>query len=180
MKIIKCDEKSVKIAVDTLKLGGLVVYPTETLYGIGADATNPNAIKKLAKYKNRPLGKPYSIAVTDIKMAQNYAKLNSTAIDLYQEFLPGPITIVSKGRHRLAPGVESEDGTLGVRIPNYKLVTDIVKLLKKPITSTSANASYKKRPYKISDILNNISTKHQLNSIERMKFCHVPKKLLKT
>lgn len=161
MHIIKKNGKSVDLAVQTLKTGGLIVYPTETVYGIGADATNSEAIKKLTEYKNRPFGKPYSIAVTDQKMAGKYVELNKTAKDLYREFLPGPLTIISKGKHKAAPGVESEDGTLGVRIPDYKLVFNIVKTFGKPITSTSANASYKKRPYKISDILENISDKQK-------------------
>lgn len=93
MKIIKCDENSAKIAIEVLKSGGLIIYPTETLYGIGADATNPKAIKKLTEYKNRPFGKPYSIAVTNKKMAEKYAVLNKTAKNLYKEFLPGPLTV---------------------------------------------------------------------------------------
>jgi L-threonylcarbamoyladenylate synthase len=161
MQIIKSGENSVKQAVKVLKNGGLVIYPTETLYGIGADATNPSAIKKLTEYKNRPFGKPYSIAVANQKMAENYVQLNNTAQKLYKTFLPGPLTIISNGKHKVAPGVESEDGKLGIRIPNYKLVVDIVKKFGKPITATSANASYKKRPYKISDILGSISSKQK-------------------
>lgn len=161
MKIIKIDARTVNSAVKILKAGGLVIYPTETLYGIGADATNKEAINKLTEYKNRPFGKPYSIAVIDQKMASEYIDLNETAKNLYKEFLPGPLTIISNSKHKTAPGVESEDGTLGIRIPDYKLVLDIVKKFGKPITSTSANASYKKRPYKISDILENISDKQK-------------------
>jgi L-threonylcarbamoyladenylate synthase len=161
MQIIKNDKNAAYVAVDVLKKGGLVIYPTETLYGIGADATSPEAIKKLTEYKNRPFGKPYSIAVADPKMAEEYADLNQTAKNLYEQFLPGPLTIISKGKHKLSPGVESEDGTVGIRIPDYKLVTEIVKKLGRPITSTSANASYKKRPYKIADILENISDKQK-------------------
>jgi L-threonylcarbamoyladenylate synthase len=160
-QIIKNDSDAVQKAVDVLIDGGLVIYPTETLYGIGADATNPGAIKKLTEYKNRPFGKPYSIAVTDQSMAEEYVELNDTAKNLYKTFLPGPLTIISKGKHKVAMGVESEDGTLGIRIPDYKLVTDIVREFGKPITSTSANASYKKRPYTISDILDNISDKQK-------------------
>jgi L-threonylcarbamoyladenylate synthase len=161
MKIVKKDQKSADLAVETLKGGGLVVYPTETLYGIGVDATNSKAVRKLTEYKDRPFGKPYSIAVTDEKMAEEYVELNGTAKNLYKEFLPGPLTIISKGKHKVAQGVESEDGTLGIRIPDYKLATDIVTKLGKPVTATSANASYKKRPYKISDILENISDKQK-------------------
>jgi L-threonylcarbamoyladenylate synthase len=161
MKVIKCDENSVKNAVKILQSGGLVIYPTETLYGAAVDPTNEIAVKKLTEYKNRPFGKPYSIAVTNQKMAEEYVELNDSAKNLYKEFLPGPLTVISKGKHKVAPGVESEDGTLGIRIPDYKLVTDIVKKFGKPITSTSANASYKKRPYTISDILDNISDKQK-------------------
>jgi len=138
-----------------------VVYPTETLYGIGAGATNSEAVKKLTEYKNRPFGKPYSIAVTGQKMAEEFVELNETAKNLYKEFLPGPLTIVSRGKHKVATGVESENGTLGIRVPDYKLVINIVKKLGKPVTATSANASYKKRPYKISDILDNISDRQK-------------------
>jgi L-threonylcarbamoyladenylate synthase len=161
MQIIKNDKKAVRVATEILKSGGLVIYPTETLYGIGADATNPKAIQKLTKYKNRPFGKPYSIAVTNQKMAGECVELNTAAKNLYKEFLPGPLTVISKGKHKVAHGVESEDGTLGIRIPDFKLVMDIVKKLGKPITATSANASYKKRPYSIPDILDNISDKQK-------------------
>jgi len=161
MQVIKFGENVVEKAVEILAGGGIVIYPTETLYGVGVDATNPKAVKKLSEYKNRPLGKPYSIAVSDTKMAEEYVELNETARNLYREFLPGPLTVISKGKHSVSPGIESEDGTLGIRIPDYKLVTDIVKKLGKPMTSTSANASYKKRPYKISDILENLSQKQK-------------------
>lgn len=161
MEIIKNDRNAISKAVAVLKNGGLVIYPTETLYGIGADATNPKAVKKLTEYKNRPFGKAYSIAVENQKMAEKYVELNITAKNLYREFLPGPLTIISKGIHKVAPGVESEDGTLGIRIPKYKLVIDIIEAFAKPITSTSANASYKKRPYTVSDILSNISDKQK-------------------
>ena len=161
MQTIKRKNVKIKDIITILNDGGLVVYPTETLYGIGVDATNEKAILKLNNYKKRPLGKPYSIAVDSQKMAEEYVLINKTAKDLYKKFLPGPVTIVSKGLHKVAPGVESELGTLGVRIPDYQLILDIVRKFAKPITATSANASYKKRPYKITDILENISDKQK-------------------
>ena len=161
MKKIKAKNLQIKDIINVLERGGLIVYPTETMYGIGADATNPVAIKKLSFYKKRPLGKPYSIAVVDQKMAEDYVFLNNSAKNLYKNFLPGPITVISKGKHKVAPGVESETGTLGIRIPDYPLVLDILKGFGKPITATSANASYQRRPYKTSDILDNISSKQK-------------------
>ena len=161
MKRVEVKKINLREVVKILGNGGLIIYPTETLYGIGADATNEMAIQKLTEYKNRPFGKPYSIAVADQKMAEGYVYLNEAAKNLYKKFLPGPLTVISKGKQKTAKGIESEDGTLGVRIPDYKLVIDIVKEFGKPITATSANASYKKRPYKVSDILENISDKQK-------------------
>lgn len=161
MRIIKESQGSIGKAVDILKNGGLVIFPTETVYGIGVDATNSKAIEKLNKYKQRLFGKPYSIAVSDQEMAQDYVELNKTAKNLYKQFLPGPMTVISQGKHKVAKGVESENGTLGIRIPAYPLVVEIVKKLGKPITATSANASYQRRPYKISDILDNISKRQK-------------------
>ena len=161
MKIIKNNKEAVSSAIKTLKSGGLVIYPTETMYGAGVDATNSDAVKKLAVYKDRPLGKPYSIAVKDIKMAEEYGSLNSVSRNLFREFLPGPLTVIVRGKHKLAKGIESEDGKVGIRLPDYKFIRDLVEKFGKPITATSANASYKKRPYKISDLLDNLSQKQK-------------------
>jgi len=162
MEIIKKDKTNVNRIVSVLKNGGLVTMPTETLYGAFVDASNKRAVEKLNKYKARPFGKPYSVAVLNQKMAENFAYINQTAKNLYKNFLPGPLTIISKGKHNLAVGIESENGTLGIRIPDYKLVLDVVNAFGKPITATSANASYQKRPYKIDDVLDNISQKQRM------------------
>lgn len=165
LEIIQTSEKTendvVQEAVKTLRDGGLVIFPTETMYGIGADATNQAAIDKLLSYKTRREGKPLSIAVDSLEMAEKYVEVNAIAKNLYASFLPGPLTVVSKSLGNVAKGVESEIGTLGVRIPDYSLVTKIVTALGKPITATSANASYKKRPYSVADILENISAKQR-------------------
>lgn len=165
MQIIKVNETTqeeiIRSACEVLASGGLVVYPTETTYGIGVDATNPEAVAKLLAYKTRREGKPLSIAVPDLKMAEQYVEVNEQAHQLYANFLPGPITVVSMSKGNVAPGVASERGTLGVRIPDYPLIREIVAAYGKPVTATSANASYKKRPYKISDIFDNISEKQK-------------------
>jgi len=156
-------ERNIEIEeiIKILKNNGLVIMPTETLYGAFVDATNKKSIEKLNSYKRRPYGKPYSVAVSNQTMAEKYANLNKTAKELYKRFLPGPLTVISEGKHILAPGVESEEGTLGIRIPDYKLILKTIKAFGKPLTATSANASYKKRPYKISDILDNLSQKQK-------------------
>jgi len=174
MKVVDVKKRGlISIAVNVLRSGGLVIYPTETVYGAGVDVANSKAVVKLSKFKSRPFGKPYSVAVADQKMAQQYVELNQTAKKLYQTFLPGPLTIISKlktispsnnfnhSSHSISPGVASETGALGIRISSHPLVTAIVKKLGRPVTATSANAAYKKRPYKIADILDNISLKQK-------------------
>lgn len=148
-------------AVFALKAGGLVIYPTETCYGAGVDATNQKAVDKLLAYKSRREGRPLSVLVTDKIMASKYVKLNTSAINLYDKFLPGPLTVVSAGRHKLARGVESEMGTLGIRIPDHPIALALVKKLGRPITATSANVSYKPRPYSIKQLFSQISKKQQ-------------------
>jgi len=161
MKIIKENKKATNIVVKSLSEGKLVFMASETVYIAAVDATNLEAVKKLVLFKNRPFGKPFSIGVIDISMAKNYVEINNTANKIYKRFLPGPVTVISKGKHKVASGVEAENGTLGIRIPDYKFFQEVIKKFKKPITTTSANASYQKRPYKLTDILDNISEKQK-------------------
>lgn len=147
--------------ISVLERGGLVIFPTETTYGAGVDATNPQAVEKLLTYKSRREGKPLSIAVTSAEMAEKYVELNEQARTLYKQFLPGPVTVVSKSKDTVAPGVASEFGTVGVRIPDYALLLELLTAYEKPITATSANGSGQKRPYSIQDIFDNISDKQK-------------------
>lgn len=159
MKIIK--EFDNKLIINTLRNGGIVIFPCETVYGVAIDSTNEKAVKKLNTYKKRSFGKPYAIMVSSKKMANKYVEINETANGLYDKFLPGPLTVISKSKNKVANGIESEIKTLGVRIPNYPKLLKVIEEFGKPIVATSANASYQKRPYKISDVLENISEKQK-------------------
>lgn len=164
MKIIKVNNNKKQIIneiVQSLARGEIIVYPTETCYGVGVDATNQEAVKKILQYKTKRGDKALSVAVANKKMAEEYVHLNNTATNLYNLYLPGPVTVISRGKNKVAIGVQSPDGTLGIRIPNYKLILDAIIKFTKPITATSANASYKKTPYCIDDILQNTSKKQQ-------------------
>lgn len=165
MEVVKLSKTNIdlviKKTIETLKNGGLFIYPTETCYGIGADATNQKAIDKLLKYKKKRNDKPISVVVSDVKMASKYVHINKMAKNIYANFLPGPVTVVSRGRGKFARNVESSTGTQGIRVPKYELVLDIVKEYKKPFTATSANASYKKTPYTVKDIFDNISERQK-------------------
>lgn len=165
MNIIQVEKNNINkvilLATKVLKSGGLVIYPTETCYGVGVNALDKTSVGKLIRYKKRPEGKAISIAVADIKMAQKYVELNSLAKNIYKTFLPGPVTVISKDLGKVVKSLISEEKTLGVRVPKYKLITDIIKKCKFPITATSANSSGKRTPYKLDDILENISQKQK-------------------
>src|SRR5258708_6009897 len=165
MKTIKLDlsnfSEAIEKTLQVLEAGGLVIFPTETTYGAGVDALSQNAVDKVLAYKARREGKPLSIAVSEATMAAQYVEVRDSARNIYERFLPGPVTVISKGRGKVANGVESEFGTLGIRIPKYDFVLEVVKKFGRPITATSANGSGEKRPYSIQDIFDGISEKQK-------------------
>jgi len=150
-------QELIKQAVTVLEKGGVIVYPTETCYGLGADATSPSAVDKIIKFKGFRKRRPISVAVADIKMAQQYATLNPTANNIFTNLLPGPITVVCRGKHKVDPRLEDRTGTLGLRMPDHSLVSKIVSSFGRPITATSANITSQKTPYSITDITDNTS-----------------------
>ena len=130
-----------------LNPGFLVLYPTDTLYGLGVDATDPEAVARLQELKGRNEGKPFSVAVDSLEMIERYAEVTPLARRLAEKFLPGKLTLIlqakcaTPGCCTLAEGVVAEDGSVGVRIPAQNQVLELIGELGKPITATSANAS---------------------------------------
>ncbi|HBD02489.1 MAG: hypothetical protein UX38_C0001G0085 [Microgenomates group bacterium GW2011_GWC1_46_16] len=144
------DPLAISLACQALSRGELIIYPTETCYGLGADPTNPQAITQLLAYKG-DRHRQVAIAVASRAMAEQFVELNPIADNLYTHFLPGPITVISQSRHRLDKRLESATGTLGVRLPNFPLTLALLQQFGRPLTATSANTSGKKEPYSRSD-----------------------------
>ena len=115
---------SVEKILQTLDSGGLVVAPSDTVYGLLVDATNETAVKKLLAFKNRPIGKPISIFVADYGMLSQQGDVQESQMQLLKRFLPGPFTVVFPSKHKVSRYLESEKGTLGIRIPSYPFITD--------------------------------------------------------
>jgi len=163
MKIVEIKEnnyqKVISETTEVLKNGGLVVFPSDTVYILAVDPTNEKAVEKLLAFKNRWTGKAISIAVLDQKMALDYVKLNENGESIYKNLLPGPFTIVSNGKHKTAKGIEAENGTLGIRIPDNKYIHDLIEKLGKPVTATSANLSGRTPNYSITSFLRPLSNK---------------------
>jgi len=154
-------DEAIKEAIKVLNDGGFVVYPTETCYGIAADATNEKALRKLLAYKTFKGSKPISIAVSDKDMASKYVDINDMAENIYKNYLPGPITVVSVSRGNLKPPVVSKQGSTGVRIPDYKFTLKLIETFGRPITATSANVSYKPNPYSIDQLIKDLPKKSE-------------------
>jgi len=158
MEIIKCKGKSckecdlsetdVETVVGELRKGHLVVYPTETLYGLGANALDEAAVKRVFIAKNRPFDMPISIAVSDMQMMENVAVLDPISRKLAQKFMPGPITLVLKKKPRVPDLVTAATDEVGIRMPDHPLALKVIRRFG-PITSTSANLHARPDPVDI-------------------------------
>ncbi len=144
------DKESLPRAIDALNRGELVIYPTETCYGIAADAKNRDAVDRLLAYKG-DRHRQISVAVEGRSMAEQYVEINEIANNLYTHFLPGPMTVISKSKKQIDERLESATGALGIRIPDYHFVLELARQFGGPITATSANTSGKKEPYSLTD-----------------------------
>jgi L-threonylcarbamoyladenylate synthase len=136
----------VEHAVEILRHDGTVVYPTDTIYGLGADAFSDEAILKVYEAKRRPLSEPISIAVSCCDMLFGVAKVDEESLEFIGEFLPGPFTVVLPARNSVPPILTGGTGMIGIRLPAHPLAIRIIHLLDSPITSTSANMHGAKDP----------------------------------
>ncbi|MFA5188187.1 MAG: L-threonylcarbamoyladenylate synthase [Patescibacteria group bacterium] len=127
--------------VEVLKNGGLIVYPTDTIYGLGCDIFNKKAIAKIYQFKKRETKKPLSIICQDIKEAAKYAIIQDSAFALFKKYLPGSFTFILKARSQTPKTVLSKNKTVGIRIPANNICLQIVKMLGNPIITTSLNIS---------------------------------------
>ncbi len=129
--------KAIKQAVDILRNGGLIIYPTDTVYGLGCDITNTAALEKIARIKGVKLEKSnFSFIVEDLSNLSEYATLNNQNFKLLKRNLPGPYTFILPGSSKL-PSVFKKKKTVGIRVPNNAIAKAIVSELGNPIVSTS-------------------------------------------
>lgn len=142
MKILKATTKNIKLARQILKQGGIIIYPTDTLYGLGADIFNPKAVKKIFVIKGRNFNKPISIAVSDFRAITKLAVVNKKQIQYIKGLLPGPFTIILKKKKCVPKILTAGSRKVGIRIPNSKFCQQLTKNL--PITATSANIAGQK------------------------------------
>ena len=145
-------KEQIDAAIKVLKEGGVILYPTDTIWGLGCDATNEAAVEKIFKIKQRSDSKSLITLVADLDMVGRYVKeIPEVAIQLV-EVNDQPMTIIYPGAMGLAKNVIAEDGSAGIRIPDNEFCNKLIHKFRKAIVSTSANISGEKSPVGFNDI----------------------------
>ncbi len=146
--------KCLEFAANALERGKLVIYPTDTAYGLGADIKNESAILKIYRVKRRPMNKPLTIALSDLDMIPEYAEVDEKIMRFLSKFLPGKVTFILRKRSTV-PDLINPHG-IGIRIPDNEIARRLVRLLGRPITATSANVSGRSPKYSVDEVIKEI------------------------
>lgn len=128
----------IRKVVDVLKAGGIVVYPTDTYYGIGCDLMNPKAIERIYQLKRRDKSKPFSFICSDLTNISQYAKVSNYAYRTMKRLLPGPYTFILEGSKLVPKIMLTKRKTAGIRVPDNAICLALVRELGHPIITTSA------------------------------------------
>ncbi len=160
MKILKVNPESLRDSeeaiIEAAKImlsGGVVVFPTDTVYGLGCDATNKIAIEKIFKIKNRLKTKPLAVIVRDIEMAKKVAFVEKKIERALNIIWPGAVTVILWKRSKLPEVLSASRQTIALRVPDYKLTYWLAENMGRPYVATSANISGEPATTKISQVL---------------------------
>lgn len=158
MRILKIDPKKIEKEkllemANLIRQGKVMICPTDTVYGLIADATNKKAVEKIFKIKKRPTNKPIPIFVRDIKMARKLAKINRNQEKFLEKAWPGKITVILRPKRKFPEGIGKSKKEIGLRVPNYEIINQLLRPCHRPLTGTSANISGKPASTKIKEVL---------------------------
>ncbi len=135
------DKKKIRIAAASIRGGGLVIFPTETVYGIGGDAFNRRAVKRIYRVKGRPSGNPLMVHVSGMEMALRVGAFPKGYLKIVDSLWPGPIAFVVPARRGVPKEVVSGLGTVAIRMPDHKVALELIRESRTPIAAPSANPS---------------------------------------
>lgn len=127
--------------IETLEKGGSILYPTDTIWGLGCDATNAEAVDNIFRIKNRDRSKPFILLVSSVEMLKNYIEHLHPRIETLLQFHVRPLTIIYEKAKNLPPISISQNGSVGIRIPNDDYCKELINAYGKPLVATSANIS---------------------------------------
>ena len=141
-RVKKISAENLSVAVAALRRGDVIVFPTETLYGLGADALDISAVEKVFQLKGRDPNQPFPVLVSDRSMLESLVgQIVPLAEKLMARFWPGPLTLVLPARPDIPKPLVNSTGGVGVRISSQPIAREIIKMLGRPLTATSANPS---------------------------------------
>lgn len=145
-------EEDLKKALEVLRSGGVILYPTDTIWGLGCDATNEEAAAKIYAIKKRSDSKSMLVLMENVNLLERYvAEVPAIAYDLI-EVTDKPLTVVYPGARNVAKNLIADDGTIGIRITSENFTRQLIQRFRKPIVSTSANISGEPSPATFADI----------------------------
>ncbi len=135
------DEKQIRKAAEVLRNGGIIIYPTDTVYGLGCDITNARAVEKVARIKGINIEKSnFSFICSDLSHLSDFTKpISSSVFKLIKKYLPGPFTFILNANNNVPKYFKGKKKTVGIRIPDNSIIREIVKELGNPILSTSVH-----------------------------------------
>lgn len=145
-------EKDIEAALEALRSGGIILYPTDTVWGIGCDATNAQAIDRIMELKKRPPSKSMIVLVAEERDVLQWVAAPDPEVFVYLEQTSRPTTVIFDNAIGLADNLLAEDGSIGIRICQEPFCRHLIKRLRKPLVSTSANFSGDPTPAKFADI----------------------------
>ncbi len=173
-------QKELFNAIKTLKEGGLILYPTDTVWGIGCDATNEEAVKKVYKLKEREDSKALICLVADDRMLNNYVKKIPEAAHSIIDISEKPVTIIYDDAQNLAQNLVANDGTIAIRIPDNEFCFQLSRRLNGAVVSTSANISGQPTPKSYQEISPAIlKGVDYIVNLHREKICDKPSSIIK-
>lgn len=147
--------ENIETVVDVLKKGEVIVFPSETTYGLGCDATNQEAVNKVFAIKGRRPDKPFLVVVSDVKIAKEYLEWNDLLQKIADKYWPGAVTVVGKSRGGFkTSGVVASDGTLALRVTAFPWLNNVTGKFGRPIVATSANVAGASEVYDFNEIKN--------------------------
>jgi L-threonylcarbamoyladenylate synthase len=158
MEIIKRG-KNLNTVAEIMKEGKVVVFPTDTVYGLIANATNKKAIKKLFKIKRRKASKPIPLFIKNLKAVKKIAQINKPEERFLKKIWPGKITVVLKRKKIKKELYGVDKKTIALRIPKYRLINNLLREIDFPLAGTSANVSGKPATTKIKEVIGQFRNK---------------------
>ena len=152
----KINEDELKIVTQALNEGKLIVFPTETVYGIAGNGLTLSVVNNLYQAKKRDYSKPFTLMVNDITKIKDIAYVSENEEKVIKKFMPGPITLILKKKDCISNLVTANSDTVGVRIPDHEIALSILKSVDYPLATSSANISGSVNNSNIEDIINDL------------------------